>query len=82
MRKRKVIKHSPLGKRIRDLREAKGLFQRDLAVQLGIAQSTVGKMEQGEIVPNIERVQAIANLLDVRVSYLLEGEPDESATCA
>ncbi len=78
MRKRKIIQRSPFSKRIRELREARGIVQQELAEQLGISSATLSKWEQSETVPNIYRAQKIANLLGVRVEFLLEGEPDES----
>ncbi len=38
---------SPIGLRVRELREAQGLSQSELARRTGIAQSTLSKLEAG-----------------------------------
>jgi transcriptional regulator with XRE-family HTH domain len=64
-----------IGKRIRDLREERGLTQREVARRAGLTPSGVGFIENGQTQnPSAETVVAIARALGVRVEALL-GEP-------
>jgi transcriptional regulator with XRE-family HTH domain len=64
-----------IGKRIRDLREERGLTQRELARRAGLTPSGVGFIEHGQTRnPSAETVVAIARALGVPVEELL-GEP-------
>ena len=72
-----------LGKRIRDLRLAKGLTQPQLAAKAGISQSHLSNIEQGgkkgaEVQPSGAILKRIAQALEVLVGHLLgeaEGIP-------
>ncbi len=44
---------------LKDIRERQGLSQSELAVKLGVAQSTVAMWESGQRVPSYKRVAAI-----------------------
>ena len=64
-----------IGKRIRDLREERGLTQRDLARHAGLTPSGVGFIENGQTRnPSAESVVAIARALDVPVEDLVKGQ--------
>lgn len=56
---------SVFGRRLRELREAKGLSLRDLADLTGIAHQTIRKYEMGDNVPNWETVEKLADALAV-----------------
>jgi transcriptional regulator with XRE-family HTH domain len=63
-----------LGKRLRTLREQKGLTQTTLAQQIGGGgQSGIGKVERGEKVPSLERLEQIADVFGVQIDTLLFG---------
>lgn len=63
-----------LGKRIRTLREQRGFTQIALGQQLGRAgQSGIGKIERGEKLPSMERLEQIADVFAVSIDSLLFG---------
>ena len=63
-----------LGERIRTLREQKGLTQTALAQQVGGAgQSGIGKIERGEKLPSLERLEQLADIFAVPIDSLLLG---------
>ena len=66
------------GARIKELREAKGLTQEELAKLLNTKRQTVSKYEQG-IITNIpsDRIQSIARILDATPEYILGWEQSE-----
>jgi transcriptional regulator with XRE-family HTH domain len=60
-----------LGKKIKELREEKGLFQRQLAAELEIDTPMYSKIERGERRAKREQVIELARLLEVDVDELL-----------
>ena len=61
-----------VGHKIRRIREIKGIKQETIANQIGIAVSSFGKIERGEIQLSVERLQAIAEALELPVNAILE----------
>ncbi|MBX2974156.1 MAG: helix-turn-helix transcriptional regulator [Flavobacteriales bacterium] len=61
--------------KIRHLREQKKLRDEDMAERLGISQSTYSRLEKGDIKMDVERLQKIADVLEVPVEDLLRSEP-------
>lgn len=59
------------GDRLRSLREAKGLSQKELADRLNINRSTYARYETSSTQPDYDILNAIANFYDVSVDYLL-----------
>lgn len=59
------------GERIRELRESKGLLQRQLAASLEIDTPMFSKIERGERRAKREQVLQLAELLDANVNDLL-----------
>ena len=62
-----------LGRRIHDLREARGLSQYDFAKMVPINRSYLVGVEKGYRNPSIEKIIMIANSLDVSMSELCAG---------
>lgn len=60
-----------LGKRIKEIREEKGLVQRQLAAELEIDTPMYSKIERGERRAKREQVIKLANLLHVEENELL-----------
>lgn len=60
--------HMPM--RLKQIRKAKGLSQADLADMIGVNQSTISKMENGEQGCTIEKFQAYAAAVGVGLSDL------------
>lgn len=54
-----------MGEKIRALREAKGISQRELAEALGVDQSAVSNWERGKAEPTAFNIRRIADLLGV-----------------
>lgn len=62
--------------RIKELRDKKGLQQRDLANTLGMAPSTLSQYETGKRKPDIDTLEKIADFFGVSIDYLV-GRTDE-----
>ncbi|HRO46087.1 helix-turn-helix transcriptional regulator [Agriterribacter sp.] len=67
-----------IGYRIRKLRESKDYSQQNMAGELGISTSAYSKIETGKTDPSIGRIEEIAAILDVDVSYFFQDENVES----
>ena len=65
----------PDGKKIRELRERRGLTQEKLAVATGLAKRTIESAEKGKTRRALETLRLIAKHLDVDVSELIRAEP-------
>ncbi len=63
-------------KRLRSLREERGLSQRDLAERLHTRAPQVSRYENGSHLPNLETLVAIAEILRVDVDLLVLGRTD------
>lgn len=55
---------------IRDLREAKGLTQAELAQRIGVQQPAIVKYENGDCMPPLTRAFRLAHALDCTVQEL------------
>ena len=58
--------------KIRAARKERGVSQRELARALGVAQSTLSRMERGERRVSVDRLIAIARALGVRPSDMMD----------
>lgn len=54
-----------IAKRIKELRKAKGLTQKELAKASGVAEITIRKYENHDRQPKIEQIEKIASALEV-----------------
>lgn len=63
-------------RRLREMREAKGLHQEDLAEYLGITRTAYNKYEAGVIYP-VRKVKELAKFFHVTTDYIL-GYPEAS----
>ncbi len=59
------------GIRLKQLREAVGITQADLAAELGVSRGSIGYYENKERTPDIEFLSAVAQKFDVTYNYLL-----------
>lgn len=57
---------------MRELREKKGLTQKQVAKELGVDQSTVSLWEQGVCYPRVGNLRKLAKLYGVSVDRLLK----------
>lgn len=66
------------GEKIRIARMKKKFTQEEVADALNISQRAYSKIENGEVALKIERLEKIANLLDVDSKELLPGAPTQN----
>lgn len=59
------------GKKIKNMREIANLSQIELAEKIGITQSAISHLENGDISPSIATLQKIANSLNCSITELL-----------
>ena len=62
------------GKKLRNLRTRNGLSQRELGDILGVNHRHVGRMEQGERIPNAAMILKISRAFDVCIDKLMKDE--------
>ena len=60
-----------VGINIKQIRELKDLSQEYMAHKLGVSQSSYARIESGSIVPKVDKLQRIADVLEVDLSTLL-----------
>lgn len=63
--------------RIRELREAKGMQQKELAIDLHVSQPTISDWESGRKIPSARSTQKLADYFGVSIDYLLGREEAE-----
>lgn len=64
-----------VGERVRRLRDERGLSQLALGNAIGMRQSTISQIENGENKPSWKTLQKLAEYFGVQLSYLLNEEP-------
>lgn len=67
------------GKRLKDLREAKGLRQSDLAKICDVAVASYANWEQGRALPPLSKIPLLADLFEVSSDYMLGISKQEAA---
>lgn len=60
------------GKKLHDLRVAKGISQEELGFEVGLDKSTIGKYELAKRCINIRVAKQIAEVLGVKLSDMLD----------
>ena len=68
-----------LGRKLRNLRQQKGITQREIAAILNIDRSTYTYYEGGRTLPDIQTVARLAKMYGVTVDYLLSDSDEEPA---
>lgn len=61
-----------VSERVRDLREQKGISQRQLAEDVGVSQSLINQIERGTKNPSLQVACSIAEALDCKVEDLVK----------
>ncbi len=69
---------TPIGRRLRRLREIKNLSQGDIEAKTGLLRCYISRVENGHTVPSLETLQRFANGLDVSLYEIFYG--DEGAS--
>ena len=67
------------GTRLRSLRRAKGMTQKELAQKLSVCPSTVGMYEQGRRQPDNTVLSNLCEILDTTTDYLIGFSPKNEA---
>jgi putative transcriptional regulator len=65
--------------RLRELREAKGLTQEELAKALGVTRQTIIAIEKGKYDPSLRLAFKIARFFGVKIEDIFIYEGDENA---
>ena len=60
------------GKRVRELRESKGISQEELAFSAGMHRTYLGGIERGERNPSLKNISAIAQALQITLAELFQ----------
>lgn len=68
------------GDNLRTLIEERNMTQKELAIDLHMAPSTLGSYVQNTREPDFSTLKALAKYFDVSIDYLLDHSPDTSAT--
>ena len=68
-----------LGNKIAKKRRDIGLTQIEFADKLNVTRQTVSRWEAGTVMPDIDKIGDIAQLLDVSYDYLLKDEVEEES---
>ncbi len=63
--------------RLKMLREEKGIKQYELAEYVGVCRATVSGYETKGYQPSHEKLQRMAQILDVSIDYLVGGGPED-----
>jgi transcriptional regulator with XRE-family HTH domain len=61
------------GRRVRELRKAKGMSQEALALEAGLDRSYIGGVERGERNVSLENIHRLARTLSISVAELMRG---------
>nr|WP_264760747.1 helix-turn-helix transcriptional regulator [Aneurinibacillus migulanus] len=67
-----------MGKRIKELREQKGLTTVELSQKSGVSQSTISQIENSKRGASTKTIQKLAKALEVPSSYLLQENTDKA----
>jgi len=67
-----------LGKRIREIRNERGISQKELAHSIGKDQQSIQRLEAGNINPSYYYLCEIANGLDIDLEILIKTESTRS----
>ena len=57
--------------RIKELREAKGMTQVRLSIELEVSQETVSAYEKGKHYPSVDVLMKLAEIFDASIDYIL-----------
>lgn len=68
------MNNTTIGDRVKNLRKAQGLSQKDFAEMLNLSQGFISKVEINRAQFTIEHIVSIANIFDVDLNLLLTGE--------
>ncbi len=70
---------STLGTQVRQLRQAAGLTQVQLAQKLGTSQKAIVRLEKGQGTPTVSTLQRVAEALNVRLFISMNSKPETTS---
>jgi transcriptional regulator with XRE-family HTH domain len=70
---------SELGKRIQERRKQIGLTQAQLAAKIEVSHTQLTRYESKDIQPPADVLQRLANIFDVSIDYLVNGDKSDKA---
>ncbi len=65
--------------RLKEIRKSKNMTQAQLADTLGVSKGTVAMWEIGKRKPNFETINALSNIFDKKIDYILGYSNDSSS---
>jgi transcriptional regulator with XRE-family HTH domain len=65
--------------KLKELREQRGLLQKEVAIALGLSQVRYNRYETGEREPDHRMLKQIAAYFNVSIDYLLDAAPPDGA---
>ncbi len=76
--------HHVIGKRVRELRQRKGLTQKELALKIRgkVDYSYIGKIERGEQLPSLKMLTRLSEALVVPLGYFFQGLDSDASAAA
>lgn len=74
MRSHAASPQQAFGTRIRELRQAQGLLQEDLAERCGVFRTYMSRIETGMANPTLTMIHALASSLDVPIAALFAAD--------
>lgn len=64
------------GKKMKEAREAKSFSQAELARQIGVHHSIIGKYERDEVKPTVDVIKKLAEVLETTAGFLMGESSD------
>ncbi len=71
-----------VGEKLKQLRNQKGLLQKDIAKHLGITGSAYGFYEQNQRQPDLDTIKKLADFFNVSVGFLIEDDEKKAVFTA
>lgn len=65
------MKERSIGKFIKELRQEKGISQRELAEKLNLSDTTISRWEQDIALPSIDDIKILSKHLDITTNELM-----------
>jgi transcriptional regulator with XRE-family HTH domain len=72
-----VTEEADLGRKVRELRDTRGLSLKSLADRAGVSESFVSQVERGVANPSVASLRRLAEALGASVGALFEGPPSK-----
>lgn len=68
--------HKDLGARLKDIRTSRGLSQRQLARDSGVANATISQIEAGKLNPTVSMLKKVLDGVPINLSEFFSDEPE------